>query len=116
MNSIKSGRSCGFGIDIYPWAVRLKTALTLAGLFICYVMIIPLFWGTAQASDVDRITKERLNVMIEKSDPIIIDVRLERHWENSVYKIKGAVRGNPEEFQAWFDIHPKTSVLVLYCA
>ena len=88
----------------------------LAGLFIFYFVIIPCFWSAAQAADVERVTKEQLKAMIEEINPIIIDVRLEKHWENSPYKIKGAIRGNPEAFQSWSDTHPKASVLILYCA
>ena len=116
MNCLTFGRDRGFQSGINHRAAKSRTTLILTGLFICYFMILPCFWSTAQAADVERVTKEQLKEMIEETNPIIIDVRLEKHWENSPYKIKGAVRGNPKVFQSWSGTHPKTSVLILYCA
>jgi hypothetical protein len=116
MNSLTLRRDCGFQSGIIHRAAKSKTILILAGLFICYFVIIPCVWSAAHAADVERVTKEQLKEMIEKKNPIIVDVRLEKHWKNSPYKIKGAIRGNPEAFQSWSDTHPKTSILILYCA
>ena len=116
MNCLTFRRDRGFQTGINHRALKSKPTIILTGLFICYFVIIPCFWSTAHAVDVERITKEQLKEMIGEINPIIIDVRLERHWKNSAYKIKGATRGNPKAFQSWSDTHPKTSVLILYCA
>ena len=116
MNCLTFRKDIGFQSGINHRAAKSRTMLILAGLFIFYFVIILCFWSAAQAADVERVTKEQLKAMIEEINPIIIDVRLEKHWENSPYKIKGAIRGNPEAFQSWSTTHPKTSVLVLYCA
>ena len=116
MNYLTFRRDCGFQTGINHRASKARSTLIFAGLFICYFVVISCFGNTAQAADVERVTKEQLKEMIEQTNPVIIDVRIEKHWKNSVYKIKGAVRGNPKAYQSWSGIHPKTSVLVLYCA
>jgi hypothetical protein len=88
----------------------------LSGLIASILLMIFGFWNAAQAADVERISKEKLKQMIGQPSLIIIDARIEKHWKRSPYKIKGAVRGNPKAFQSWSELHPKTSVLVLYCA
>lgn len=102
--------------SIYPRTAWSKQALTLVGLLIFCLMAIPCFWDHASAADIERITKEQLKEMMGSANPIIVDVRREKHWKDSASKIKGAIRGNPESFETWSDNYPKTSVLVLYCA
>jgi rhodanese-related sulfurtransferase len=62
-----------------------------------------------------RITKEELKSMMGNPDLIIIDVRLGEEWKKSEWKIKGAVREDPEEdFRTWMSKYPKEKTLVFY--
>ncbi len=68
------------------------------------------------AEDDIRISKEKLEKLIDNPDVIILDVRYSQHWQNSKYKIKGAVRKQPTLFDSWANKFPRNKVLVLYCA
>ena len=75
------------------------------------------FQNLAPEVKVPRITKEELKSMIDRADVVIVDVRLEDGWKNSEWKIKGAVRENPEkEIQSWADKYPKEKTLIFYCS
>ena len=66
------------------------------------------------AEDAFRISKEKLEKLIDNPDVIILDVRYAKHWQNSKYKIKGAVRRRPTLFDSWANEFPRNKVLVLY--
>jgi hypothetical protein len=68
------------------------------------------------AVDVPTITKEELKAQLGSSDVMILDVRKGKDWKSSEFKIKGAVRANPSEFDEWAATYPKDKTLVLYCA
>ena len=61
-----------------------------------------------------RISPEDLKARLESGGPAtVIDVRGHKAWETSDTKIRGAVRANPENFQAdrsW----PKDRLTVVY--
>lgn len=75
-----------------------------------------LFSRGAFAADVPRMTKEKLKTLLGNENLIVIDVRTGRDWQNSEYKVKGAVREEPGDFSSWADKYPKDKTLVLYCA
>jgi len=66
------------------------------------------------AEDVIRISKVKLKKLIDNPDVIILDVRHTQDWQNSEYKIKGAVRRRPTVFDSWADEFPRDKSLVLY--
>ena len=68
------------------------------------------------AAEVPRMTKEALKTNLDDPDVVIVDVRVEKDWKGSEFKIKGAVRENPSAFSSWADKYPKDKTLVLYCA
>ena len=68
------------------------------------------------AKDVPRITKEELKAQLDSSDVMILDVRIGKDWKSSEFKIKGASRANPKEFDKWTATYPKDKTLILYCA
>ena len=47
---------------------------------------------------------------------IILDVRTGGDWKSSEFKIQGAIRTNPNNFNEWAEVYPKNKTLVLYCA
>ena len=70
---------------------------------------------TTCKGDVPRMTKDELKAMLGNPDLVIIDVRLERDWNKSDSKIKGAVREEPIHIESWANKYPKDKILVLYC-
>jgi hypothetical protein len=80
------------------------------------LVILGLFAIASMASDVPRITKEKLAGKLGQSDLVIIDVRLGTDWSGSELKIKGAVREDPREVNSWAGKYPKEKTLVFYCA
>jgi hypothetical protein len=66
------------------------------------------------AEDVIRISKSKLEKLIGNPNVIILDVRYSQHWQNSEYKIKGAIRRRPTLFDSWANEFPRDKLLVLY--
>jgi rhodanese-related sulfurtransferase len=66
-------------------------------------------------SKVERITTEEAKDLLDDSDTILIDVRLDRNWQQSDQKIKGAVREDPmTEEASWAKKYPRDKNIVLY--
>ena len=68
------------------------------------------------ATNVSKMTKEDLKAKLGSSDILILDVRTGGDWKSSEFKIKGAIRANPGEFDKWSEEYPKNKTIVLYCA
>ena len=68
------------------------------------------------AANVSIITKEELKARMDNSDVVILDVRTGGDWKSSEFKIKGAKRANPNDFNKWAEAYPKSKTLILYCA
>jgi rhodanese-related sulfurtransferase len=68
-------------------------------------------------AEVPRITKEELSKMLGNPNVTIIDVRFGRDWKDSEWKVKGAVREDPEkDIKSWADKYSKDKTLIFYCA
>ena len=88
----------------------LATILILTGLALfCFATT-----STFAAGTVSMIGKEQLANMLDNADVIILDVRNSEDWRKSKYKIKGAVRRQPELFDTWVKDFPRDKLLVLY--
>lgn len=77
------------------------------------------FWSialTALAKEVPRIDKENAKEMLGKPDVVFIDVRTGSDWSASDVKIKGAVRHDPADPEAWAGELDKNKTYILYCA
>lgn len=68
----------------------------------------------AGASEVSIISVAQLNLMLDNSELVIIDVRGSEDWRSSDIKIKGSVRRMPEQFESWAHDFPKDKKLILY--
>ncbi len=68
------------------------------------------------ATEVGIITKEELKAQLDNSDIVLLDVRTGKDWKSSEFKIKGAIRANPNDFDEWSGTYPKDKKFVLYCA
>ena len=90
-----------------------KTTTTLV-----ILPLLMLFTGISMsvAADVPVVTKEELKAQMGSPDVMILDVRTGKDWKSSEFKIKGAVRADPSEFDKWATTYPKDKTLVLYCA
>ena len=60
------------------------------------------------------ITKESLKEMLANDDLIILDLRSQPDWMSSEFRIKNAMRVDPDDLESWGDLFPKNKVLVLY--
>jgi len=67
------------------------------------------------AEEVKKITKEKLKSLLEDGAVVVVDVRLQGHWDGSKSKIKGAVREDPNKVEAWMGKYGKDKSLVFYC-
>ncbi len=81
-----------------------------------FAAVFTLLTSTAIAANTDKITKEELRKIMGEDTVLILDVRTGRDWSSSEFKIKGADRVNPKEFNTWSNRYPKDNTLVLYCA
>lgn len=70
----------------------------------------------ASAGSTGTITVEKLRQELDDPDLVILDVRTGRDWKSSEFKIKGAVRANPGDFDQWITQHAKEKRYVTYCA
>ncbi|MCK5009141.1 MAG: hypothetical protein KAS98_01555 [Deltaproteobacteria bacterium] len=91
---------------------RLVSILTVA-LNLAMLSVVVL---TTMAAEVPRMTKEELKSKLDNPDVVIIDVRVGRDWKASEMKIKGAVRGDPQDLESWAKKYSKDKTLVFYCA
>jgi rhodanese-related sulfurtransferase len=88
---------------------------------ITFFIILPMLMlltgiSMSTAADVPTIIKEELKPQLGSSDVMILDVRKGKDWKSSEFKIKGAVRASPSEFDKWATTYPKDKTLILYCA
>lgn len=99
--------------------VTVKSAIMSGTICVLLAGLLGCSGAFLSSGDTPRMTKEVLRPKIEAdadSSPIVLDVRFEGQWERSEYKIRGAVRENPDDFESWADKYPKGKLLVLYCA
>jgi rhodanese-related sulfurtransferase len=89
------------------------TSLAAAVIWAALVMFLA---AAATATAAPTMTKEQLQKQMGDPQVVILDVRTGRDWSSSEFKIKGAERVDPQNYQAWSDKYPKDKTLVLYCA
>jgi rhodanese-related sulfurtransferase len=92
----------------------MKKKLFIATLIIFFM--VGILTSFAKSPEAPRMTKDELKAMLGSPDLVIIDVRIQKNWEESDVKIKGAVREDPEAFDSWAKKYPKDKTLVFYCA
>jgi hypothetical protein len=83
---------------------------------IAVVLLSGILMSAGAAQEVGLMTKEALKKILTNADTVILDVRTGRDWGTSEFKIRGAHRADPGEFQTWASKFPKSDTLVLYCA
>jgi hypothetical protein len=71
---------------------------------------------SAVSGSAPRITKEELKSMLGNAKLVIVDVRRSKDWNSSEYKIKGAVRVDPDpkKIKSSVSGYPKDRTFVVY--
>ena len=71
---------------------------------------------SALSGNAPRITKEELKSMLGDANLVIVDVRRDIDWNSGEFKIKGAVRGNPDpsKVEAWASSYGRDNTFVVY--
>ena len=72
--------------------------------------------GLAGSSDVPRMTVDELNTRLDEPGLIILDVRQDKDWATSDFKIKYAIYADPNAYDEWGAAYPRHQPIVLYCA
>ena len=80
------------------------------------VIINSVLLTAVQAEAVPMMAKEELKAILSNPDLVILDVRIGRDWKSSEFKIKGAVRVDPNKFESWQSTYGKDKQIVIYCA
>jgi len=93
-----------------------KNIKNITSLIILPFLILLTGISMSAAVDEPTITKEELKAQLDNSDIMILDVRTGTDWKSSDFKIKGAMRADPNEFDSWATTYPKDKTLILYCA
>jgi hypothetical protein len=66
-------------------------------------------------TETPRIAKEELKSILGQHEVVVVDSRLTEEWKKSEWKIKGAVREDPEkDIKTWADKYSKDKTLVFY--
>jgi rhodanese-related sulfurtransferase len=71
---------------------------------------------TTTAGSAGKMSKEILREKLGEDRLVVLDVRTGSDWENSDYKIRGAVRVDPRNVAGWSSDFNKNDNIVLYCA
>jgi rhodanese-related sulfurtransferase len=76
-----------------------------------------LFASTAVSSEgaIPRVPKEMLLRHLDNAEVYVLDVRTEEAWRASEFKIKGALREDPGDFNFWVQKYRDNQAYVLYC-
>lgn len=69
-------------------------------------------WG----AEPPLMTRQSLKAAMASGDLTILDVRADRDWNASEFKIAGAIRVDPDRVDAWADYLTKEKTTVVYCA
>jgi hypothetical protein len=94
---------------------RVKAGWAFAASLVLLGGLATMALAMGQGPEVPRMTKEELLPMLGRPDLIILDVRVGDEWKKSPWKIKGAVRENPEKgVQSVAEKYPKDKTYVLY--
>lgn len=75
-----------------------------------------LFSSVALAGDIQRMSKEKLQSILDDDEVTIVDVRTGSSYKHSSQKIPGAIRLHPSYVADQIHLIPKGGTVVLYCA
>jgi rhodanese-related sulfurtransferase len=81
-----------------------------------FLIILLVSFSPLPAKDITLITTNELKGLLGDAEVLVIDVRSAHDWNSSELKIKGALRENPMEVNAWAKNYSPEKTIVLYCA
>ena len=93
-----------------------KMILTLKMLSFGLIASFLLTISPVTAAEVGLMSIDELKQSLNDENLVILDVRTGRDWSSSEFKITGAVRAAPPDFDQWVSTLDKDKTLVLYCA
>ncbi len=93
--------------------IRLVSFTTVAAMLICMGMAVAAEAPLPQ--DVPRMTNEQAKAILGNKDVVVVDVRRSQDWDQSDSKIRGAVREDPSNVDAWAAKYPEDKTLLFYC-
>ncbi|RJP39513.1 MAG: hypothetical protein C4548_11835 [Desulfobacteraceae bacterium] len=67
-------------------------------------------------NEIPRISKEDAREKLDDPEVIFLDVRLGSDWRASQFKIKGAIRVDPNRIEQWSDDYDTDKTYIVYCA
>ncbi|MBN1635088.1 MAG: rhodanese-like domain-containing protein [Deltaproteobacteria bacterium] len=88
----------------------------IPSILVALLSVCLLFTGSLMAQDVSLMNIDELKELLNDPNVVIIDVRTNSDWQESTYKIQGALREEKSIFDSWADKYPKDKTFVLYCA
>ncbi|MGM0788316.1 MAG: rhodanese-like domain-containing protein [Thermodesulfobacteriota bacterium] len=65
--------------------------------------------------EIPGISKEEAREKLDDSGVIFLDARLAGDWQSSRFKIKGAVRADPEKTEQWLGDYEADRTYMIYC-
>lgn len=90
---------------------RFWTVIVFALIFV----LVGCLQNVALDTKAPRITKEELKSILGQPDVVVVDVRVAEEWKKSEWKIKGAVREDPEkDIKTWAEKYSKDKTLIFY--
>lgn len=111
-----SGPFIGHRSDVFRRGKKMKKVKfsTIKSIALSLALVGFIIISALAADAVPKMSKEKLKEMLDNSDVIILDVRTSEDWQNSEFKIKGAIRRRPNLFDSWANEFPRDKALVLY--
>lgn len=85
-------------------------------MLLCLTLVNVIAISPTAAQEIPRITKEELKQKLGDKQIIILDVRIGKDWDAGEFKIQGAIRENPDDFESRAAEYPKNKTLILYCS
>jgi hypothetical protein len=86
------------------WAIFFTISLALMGCL----------QNLALDTKTPRMAKEELKSLLGNPEVIVLDVRIAGGWKKSDWKIKGAIREDPEKIKSWSEKYAKDKTLIFY--
>ncbi len=91
--------------------LSISRTLLLTTMLVGVLGIVNSSWAGTSYQRMDKVT---LNDFLGSKNVIIVDVREDRDWQSSKYKIKGAIRLEPNDPKVSDTPLPKDKTLIFY--
>lgn len=82
----------------------------------CLILLLGALPARSAGGDVPRMSPEELKSLLGTSEVVVVDSRLPGDWDSGEGWVRGAVRGDPGDVDAWARKIPKDKTVVVYCS